>query len=39
MAYLRWENKKRERGDRDHRLVEGKVEDLGNRHPAFRYTL
>lgn len=39
IAYLHWENGKREKGDRDHRLSEGKIEDLGNRHPAFKYTL
>lgn len=40
MAYCRWENGKREGGDRDHRINGG--EDpylLGHRHPAFRYTL
>ena len=31
MAYLRWKNGKRERGQRDDRL--------GHRHPEFRYTL
>ncbi|KAF9484537.1 MFS general substrate transporter [Pholiota conissans] len=38
--YLRWENAKRERGERDYRL-EGKTEeeirDLGYLHPKFRY--
>lgn len=37
--YLHWENKKRERGDRDDRLSYGNEEDLGHRHPAFKYTL
>ncbi|TEB22549.1 MFS general substrate transporter [Coprinellus micaceus] len=40
--YVRWENKKRERGERDHR-VEGKTEDelrnLGYKHPQFRYQI
>ncbi|RJE18536.1 Major Facilitator Superfamily [Aspergillus sclerotialis] len=37
--YLHWENRKRERGDRDDRLSYGNEEDLGNRHPGFKYTL
>ncbi|PPQ78694.1 hypothetical protein CVT25_010715 [Psilocybe cyanescens] len=40
--YIRWENRKRERGERDYRL-EGKsqeeVEQLGYLHPQFRYQL
>lgn len=40
--YLRRENAKRERGERDHRL-EGKTEDeiknLGYLHPQFRYQI
>lgn len=40
--YIRWENEKRTSGQRDYRL-EGKtakeLEELGNRHPAFRYQL
>ncbi|KAJ4394222.1 hypothetical protein N0V93_003439 [Gnomoniopsis smithogilvyi] len=40
MAYCRWENRKRERGDRDGRLVHGESQHfLGHRHPAFKYTL
>ncbi|KAK0663928.1 putative transporter [Cercophora samala] len=39
VVYLSWENKKRNRGERDVRLVEGNVHRLGHRHPAFRYTL
>ncbi|KAF2868256.1 MFS transporter-like protein [Massariosphaeria phaeospora] len=39
ILYLRWENKKRDRGDRDGRLLEGDVSRLGHRHPLFRYTL
>ena len=40
MFYTRWENKKRERGERDGRLVglsEEEAKDLGYRHPGFRY--
>ncbi|KAI1824845.1 MFS transporter-like protein [Xylaria intraflava] len=37
--YLWWENRKRERGDRDDRLVQGEEHRLGHRHPAFRYTI
>ncbi|KAK6967120.1 putative transporter C11D3.18C [Favolaschia claudopus] len=40
--YIRWENAKRERGERDHR-VEGKtekeLEELGYLHPQYRYQL
>ncbi|RDB15354.1 hypothetical protein Hypma_004653 [Hypsizygus marmoreus] len=40
--YVRWENGKRERGERDHRL-EGKsreeIEQLGSLHPSFRYQI
>ncbi|KAJ7504247.1 MFS general substrate transporter [Mycena galericulata] len=40
--YIQWENAKRRRGGRDYRL-EGKtakeLEELGNRHPDFRYQL
>lgn len=40
--YIRWENAKRDRGERDYRL-EGKtvkeLEELGYRHPQFRYQL
>jgi len=39
IAYLNWENKKRDCGDRDVRLVQGDEHRLGHRHPAFRYTL
>ncbi len=39
MAYLRWENGKRERGERNERLTQGSVWRLGHRHPEFRYTL
>ncbi|OAL06881.1 MFS general substrate transporter [Phaeosphaeriaceae sp. SRC1lsM3a] len=37
--YLQWENKKRDKGERDHRLVEEIESKLGHRHPNFRYTL
>jgi hypothetical protein len=39
VLYLNWENKKRDRGERDGRL--GQVDEgrLGHRHPNFRYTL
>ncbi|KAK3331317.1 MFS transporter-like protein [Apodospora peruviana] len=39
IAYLRWENKKRERGERDDRLLQDDAHLLGDRHPLFRYTL
>jgi hypothetical protein len=35
---LRWENGKRERGERDGRLGTDEWR-LGHRHPEFRYTL
>ena len=38
-AWLSWENKKRERGERDDRLLQGNAGRLGHRHPEFRYTL
>ncbi|TLD32803.1 hypothetical protein PspLS_00254 [Pyricularia sp. CBS 133598] len=39
IAYLRWENGKRERGERDDRLLQPDAHRLGHRHPRFRYTL
>ncbi|KAI1154950.1 MFS transporter-like protein [Nemania diffusa] len=39
VLFLTWENKKRARGDYDHRLTEGEVDRLGHRHPAFKYTI
>lgn len=40
--YIRWENAKRDRGERDYRL-EGKdneeVKNMGYRHPQFRYQI
>lgn len=38
LIYNSGENRKRERGDRDHRLT-GDESQLGYRHPSFRYTL
>jgi len=38
--YAKWENAKRERGERDHRLnglSEDEKDQLGYRHPEFRY--
>ena len=40
ILYTRWENAKRGRGERDHRLVnltEAEKNELGYRHPEFRY--
>ena len=39
ILYAKWENAKRVRGDRDHRLSEGDEGMLGYRHPSFRYTI
>ncbi|KAF9446895.1 MFS general substrate transporter [Macrolepiota fuliginosa MF-IS2] len=42
MFYLKHENMKRERGERDYRLegrTEEQIRDLGYRHPRFRYQL
>ncbi|KAI1432917.1 MFS transporter-like protein [Xylaria sp. CBS 124048] len=39
VLYLSLENKKRARGDRDDRLVQGEEHRLGHRHPAFVYTI
>lgn len=39
LLYIRWENSMREHGKRDHRLQETRENELGYRHPAFRYTL
>ncbi|CAN9311817.1 unnamed protein product [Alternaria alternata] len=38
--YCKWENKQRDLGKRDHRLVgktAAQIKDLGYRHPEFRY--
>ena len=37
----KWENAKRQKGLRDHRLTDGNVaaEQLGSHHPEFRYSL
>ena len=40
ICYVKWENAKRERGERDHRLQgisEAEEKVLGYRHPKFRY--
>lgn len=37
--YNSWENKKRDKGERDHRLQEEDEATLGYRHPRFRYTV
>ncbi|KAF8523418.1 major facilitator superfamily domain-containing protein [Gautieria morchelliformis] len=40
VRYIHWENAKRDRGDRDRRLVgksQEEIEELGSRHPAYRY--
>ncbi|KAI1340444.1 major facilitator superfamily domain-containing protein [Xylariaceae sp. FL0016] len=39
MTYIWLENRKRDKGDRDHRLGEGNEDRLGHRHPHFRYTM
>lgn len=39
ILYLNWENKKRDRGERDDRLLQDGGSKLGHRHPSFRYTL
>ncbi|KAF9453602.1 MFS general substrate transporter [Macrolepiota fuliginosa MF-IS2] len=42
MVYLKRENMKRERGERDYRLegrTEEQIRDLGYKHPRFRYQL
>jgi len=41
IAYTKWENKKRDRGERDNRIVglsETEINSLGYRSPEFRYT-
>jgi hypothetical protein len=37
--YCRWENYKRESGQREYRLQEEDESMLGYRHPQFRYTI
>lgn len=40
IQYIKWENRQREQGKRDHRLVglsQEEQEALGHRHPSFRY--
>lgn len=38
IMYNMWENKKRDRGERDDRLAEDQTR-LGHRHPRYRYTI
>ncbi|KZT19730.1 MFS general substrate transporter [Neolentinus lepideus HHB14362 ss-1] len=40
VLYIKWENRKRERGERDYRLeglTAGEIEQLGYLHPRYRY--
>lgn len=37
--YNTWENRRRAKGGRDHRLNEEDESLLGYRHPNFRYTV
>jgi hypothetical protein len=40
--YIRWENAKRNRGERDHRLQgmsPEEIRNMGYRHPKFRYQI
>ncbi|KAJ5811677.1 hypothetical protein N7474_007978 [Penicillium riverlandense] len=39
IAYIKWENGKRERGERDYRLRDHGIEWLGHLHPSYRYTI
>ncbi|KAL8652230.1 MAG: hypothetical protein Q9210_002808 [Variospora velana] len=39
ILYAKRENRKRDRGERDHRLTEGDEGMLGYRHPSFRYNI
>ena len=39
IAYAKYENRKRENGERDHRLLNEDPSMLGYRHPDFRYTI
>lgn len=39
ILYVKWENRKREKGGRDYRLDEGDEGMLGYKHPSFRYTI
>ena len=39
MLYVKYENRKRENGERDSRLLDEDPNTLGYRHPHFRYTL
>jgi len=35
---LKFENRKRDRGDRDYRLDESSLDNMGDDHPSFRFT-
>ncbi len=37
-AGLKWENRKRDAGKRDHRLQEDDVDNMGDDHPSFRFS-
>ena len=40
VRYIYWENATRDRGERNYRLVDKtqqEIEELGSRHPAYRY--
>jgi hypothetical protein len=42
VLYVKWENKRRDDGKKDyllHGLYAGKEEELGHKHPDFRYIL
>lgn len=39
ILYVKFENRKRARGERDYLLHEGDENLLGHRHPTFRYTI
>jgi hypothetical protein len=39
ITYCKWENKKRDNGERDIRLEQEDEAMLGDRHPRFRYTV
>lgn len=39
IIYVKMENGKRARGERDYLLHEGDEKLLGHRHPSFRYTI
>lgn len=39
IIYVKWENAKRQRGERDYRLNGHSDQWLGHRHPQFRYVV